>query len=158
MTRSSIPTALPRPGSSRQWGVLATAMTTPRPRRSTVFIRQKLSNAEVHGDHLKPWNMPRSNGRTGSTIDASSRPSVISRQPKPRSDNAPCWTTRPWQHNLSRKTSGNPGAVHGQKLSRVQEHNYRLLVEPAWLHIVRHLASDSTKKPSHFKRELKLFH
>ena len=46
-----------------------------------------------------------------STTGASSRPLAISHPPKPSSATTPCWTPLPWQHNLSRMASGNPGAV-----------------------------------------------
>ena len=61
-------------------------------------------------------NTPRSNGWTGSTTVASSRPSAIYRLPKPRNATTPCWTP-PWPHNLSRMASGNPGAVHYRLVS-----------------------------------------
>lgn len=90
---------------------LATAMTTPGPKRSTVFTKPRSSIVEVLGDHLKHRSTPRSNGWTGSTIGDCSRQSAISRLPKPKNDTTPCRATHPWQHNLMRLASGNPGAV-----------------------------------------------
>jgi uracil-DNA glycosylase family 4 len=48
---------------------------------------------------------------TGSTTSAFWSPSATFRQPKPRSDTTPCWTSQPWPHNLNQKASGKPGAV-----------------------------------------------
>lgn len=64
------------------------------------------------GDPSELLNTPRSNWWTGLTTDACSRPSAISRLPRPKSAPTPCWTTHPWQHNLMKLAFGNPGAVH----------------------------------------------
>ena len=66
------------------------------------------------GDHSKPLSLQHWNGWTGS-IDADFwSPSEISRQPKPSKTTTPPWTISPWQHNLNKQASGNPGAVQFQ--------------------------------------------
>lgn len=55
----------------------------PWPRRSMAFIRLRSSDGGDPGDHSKPLNTPRSNGESASTTSACSRPSAISRPPKP---------------------------------------------------------------------------
>jgi hypothetical protein len=75
--RSSTSSALPRPGSSHRSAASATAMTTPWPKPSTAFTRPRSSTDEAPGDPLKPSNMRRWNGWTGSTTgDCSSRSGI----------------------------------------------------------------------------------
>ena len=75
ISRSATLSGLPRPGSSRG----SAAMTTLQLRRSIAFIRSRSSIAVVLGERLKPSNMRRSNGSTGSITADCSSPSATSR-------------------------------------------------------------------------------
>ena len=71
------------------------------------------STGAGHSVHSRRWNMPRSNGWTGSTTGDCWSRSAISLRRKQKRNITPCWTTHPWQHSSNQMVSGNAGAVHG---------------------------------------------
>src|SRR5512132_314684 len=70
------------------------------------------STAEAHGAASRPSSSPRSNGSTGSTTDACSRPSATYRRPKPKRASTRKSTSSPWWRDSKYLASGKPGAVH----------------------------------------------
>lgn len=96
--------------SSLLSGVSATAMTMLSLKPSTVFTRPRSSIGVDLDESSRMLSLPLSNGSTGSTPVVFWSPLATFRQPKPRRDNAPCWTSQPWPYNLNQTASGKPGA------------------------------------------------
>lgn len=97
--RSVIPNARPRRASSYRSAAPATAMTTLWQKPSTASTKLRSSTGAGHGTTSRPWNMPPSNGWTGSTIGACSNPSETLHQRKPRPTIMLLWKLKPWRRN-----------------------------------------------------------
>jgi len=87
---------LQRRRSPRRSAASATVTTMHWPKRSMGCSKQKSFTDEVHGVASMPWNMPPSNGSTGSTTAACWNPSGISRQPKQRQTSTQLWKDHTW--------------------------------------------------------------
>jgi hypothetical protein len=92
---------------------LATAMTMHWLRPSTASTRPRSSIDAGDGAHSKPSNLQHWNGWTGSIIEDCWSPSETFHRPKLRETTTQQRTISPWQHNLEKSASSNPGAVQG---------------------------------------------
>jgi len=114
----AIPSAWPKPGSSRQSAASETAMATPWSNASMVFARLRSSTDAGLGGPSKQSISSPSNRSTGSITGACLNPSATSHRPKPGPTSTPHWNNRPWPHTSNQTAFGIPGTVQIADVAR----------------------------------------
>ncbi len=81
---------------------------------------KSLFKAEVihrrgNGAASTPWNMPHSNGLTGSTTAACWDPSATSRQQRPKQTATQIWKLQKWPRSLYQPAFDKPGVVQAER-------------------------------------------
>ena len=87
------------------------------PKASTASRRPRSSGAAGPGETSTKWNLPPSNGSTGSTTEGFSNPSATSPRPSTKRSTIAVRMLQPSRLDSCKPVSGFPGAIHGEMIS-----------------------------------------